>query len=85
VEPQELSWNNLAQDTRPLLTHLGPMTIKVTLHDGMLVTNPEQFTDEREEYDIKLFGRYHDLLTFKPQSKEKSIMVDILMAQVDHL
>jgi hypothetical protein len=43
-EPQELSWNNLAHDTRPPLTHLGPMTLKVTLPNGMLVTNPEQFT-----------------------------------------
>jgi hypothetical protein len=53
-EPQELSWNNLAHDTRPPLTHLEPMTIKVTLRDGTLVTNPEQFTDEREEYDTEL-------------------------------
>ena len=50
---QELSGNNLA-DTRPPLTHLEPMTIKVTLRDGTLVTNPEQFTDEREEYDTEL-------------------------------
>ena len=53
-EPQELSWNNLAHDTRPPLTHLGPLTLKVTLPDGMLVTNPEQFTDEREEYETEL-------------------------------
>jgi hypothetical protein len=30
------------------------MTIKVTLRDGMQVTNPEQFTDEREEYETEL-------------------------------
>ena len=54
AEPQELSWNNLAHDTRPPLTHSEPMTIKVTLRDGMLVTNPEQFTDEREEYETEL-------------------------------
>ena len=53
-EPQELSWNNLAHDTTPPLTHLGPLTLKVTLPDGMLVTNPEQFTDEREEYETEL-------------------------------
>lgn len=51
---RELSWNNLAHDTTPPLTHLGPLTLKVTLPDGMLVTNPEQFTDEREEYETEL-------------------------------
>jgi hypothetical protein len=30
------------------------MTINVTLLIGMLVTNPEQFTDEREEYETEL-------------------------------
>jgi hypothetical protein len=29
------------------------MTLKVTLPNGMLVTNPEQFTDEREEYETE--------------------------------
>jgi hypothetical protein len=37
------------------------MTIKVTLRDGMLVTNPEQFTDEREEYETELL---EDTTTF---------------------
>ena len=43
-----------AHDTRPPLNYLQPITIKVTLRDGMLVTNPEQFTDEREEYETEL-------------------------------
>jgi hypothetical protein len=30
------------------------MTIKGTLRDGMIVTNPEQFTDERDEYETEL-------------------------------
>jgi hypothetical protein len=42
------------------------MTINVTLPNGMLVTNPEQYTEEREEYKTEIFGRYLDLLTFKP-------------------
>ena len=46
--------DNLAHDTRPPLTHLEFMTFKVTLPNGMLVTNPEQFTDEREEYETEL-------------------------------
>jgi hypothetical protein len=29
------------------------LTLKVTLPNGMLVTNPEQFTDEREEYETE--------------------------------
>ena len=54
-ERQELSWNNLAHDTKLPLTHSEPMTIKFTLLDRMLVTNPEEFTDESgEEYDTKL-------------------------------
>ena len=40
-EAQELSWNNLAHDTRPPLTHLEPMTFMVTLPNGTLVTNPD--------------------------------------------
>jgi hypothetical protein len=30
------------------------MTVKVTLPDGMPVTNPKQFTDERDEYETEL-------------------------------
>ena len=53
------------------------MTFKVTLPNGMLVTNPEQFTDEREEYETELLERYHDIQTLK---RGKSILVDILIA-----